>query len=149
MLYRGYVTVNLLPTFGWAVAAAASIVLFTAVHLLTDRADAAQVTSWAVAGALLMAAYLLSGSLWVAIAVHFLTDLTNVVASGIVGRYIPLSISSAPPGSWRLGYRAASSTLIAALLLGAYGPQVGVPSGASASAGRTAVRGGALERSPS
>ena len=128
-------------------AAAASIVLFAAVHLLTNRADAAQVTSWVVGGALLMAAYLLSGSLWVAIAVHFLTDLTDVVAFGTVGRYTPLSISPAPSGSWRLGYRVASSALIAAPLLAAYGPQTGVPSGASASAGRTAVHGGALERS--
>ena len=128
-------------------AAAASIVLFAAVHLLTNRADAAQVTSWAVAGALLMAAYLLSGSLWVAIAVPFLTDLTNVVAFGIVGRYTPLSISPAPPGSWRLGYRAASSALIAALFLAAYGPRIGVPSGTSAPAGRTAVHQGALEKS--
>ena len=91
--------------------------------------------------------YLLSGWLRVAIAVHFLTDVTNVVAFGIVGRYTPLFISPAPPGSWRLGYRAASSTLIAALLLAAYGPRTGVPSAASAPAGRTAVHRGALERS--
>ena len=118
-----------------------------AVHLLTYRA-AAQITSRAVAGALLMTAYPLSGSLWVAIAVHFRTGLTNVLAFGLVGRYTPLSISPAPPGSWRLGYHAAPSALIAALLLAAYGPRAGVPSGTSASAGRTTVH-GVLGRSPS
>ena len=63
--------------------------------------------------------YLLSGWLRVAITVNFLTDVTNVVAFGIVGRYTLLSISPAPSSSWRLGNHAASSPLIAALLLGA------------------------------
>ena len=63
--------------------------------------------------------YLLSGWLRVAIAVNFLTDVTNVVAFGIVGRYTLLSISPAPSSSWRLGNHAASSPLIAALFLGA------------------------------
>ncbi len=126
-LFRGYLTVNLLPS-GWVVVALTSVLLFAAVHLLTNLASPAQIASWTVGGGILVMAYLLSGSLWVAVAIHFTIDLTNVVAFGIVGRYSLVRIRPAVSEGWRMRYRLASSALVAVLLLGAYGAHVRAPS---------------------
>lgn len=126
-LFRGYLTVNLLPR-GWVVVGFTSVLLFAAVHLLTNLSSPAQIASWTVGGAVLVMAYLLSGSLWVAVAIHFTIDLTNVVAFGIVGRYSFLRIRPALSDGWRMRYRLASSALVAVLLLGAYGAHVRAPS---------------------
>ena len=123
VLFRGYVALNLLQS-GWVVVAVTSTVVFAAIHLVTNRADAAQVTSWLVGGALFSLAYLVSGSLWVAIVLHLAADLTNVVAFGIVGRYTPWTIDPAPSGAWRASYRAVSSAAIALVVLVGYGVQV-------------------------
>ncbi len=123
VLFRGYLALNLLQ-YGWAVVALTSTVVFAAIHLVTNRADAAQVTSWLVGGALFVVAYLVSGSLWVAIVLHLAADLTNVVAFGIVGRYTPWTIEPAPSGTWRASYRAVSSAAIALVLLLGYGLHV-------------------------
>lgn len=123
VLFRGYVALNLLQ-YGWAVVAVTSTVVFAAIHLLTNHADAAQVTSWLVGGALFVVAYLVSGSLWVAIVLHLAADLTNVVAFGIVGRYTPWTIEPPPSGAWRASYRAVSSAALALVLLVGYGLQV-------------------------
>ena len=100
VLFRGYVTVNL-AQLGWIVVAVTSVALFTGVHLLTNRIDGYQVVSWAVGGGVLVMAYLLSGSIWIAVAMHFLIDVTNVVAFGIVGQYSLVTIS--PPSACGTG----------------------------------------------
>ena len=123
VLFRGYITVNL-EQFGWVVVAAASTVLFTAVHLLTNRVSSYQVASWAVGGAVLVMAYLVSGSFWVPVVLHLAMDLTNVVAFGIVGRYSLVTIKPPLDERARSLYRAVSSLIVAALLWGAYGAQV-------------------------
>ncbi len=123
MLFRGYIALNLLR-FGWGVVAVTSILVFTAIHLVTNRADLAQVASWTVGGALFVLAYLVSGSLWVAIVVHFAADLLNVVAFGIVGPYTFWSIEPALSGRWRASYRVVSSAAIALILILGYGIQI-------------------------
>lgn len=126
VLYRGYVTVNLIH-LGWGVVALASIVLFVTIHLLTNRSSALQLTSWTVGAAVLVLAYLVSGSLWVAIAIHLGMDLLNVIAFNIVGRYSLVTIDPPLPENSRAAYRLTSSALVAILLLGAYGARVATP----------------------
>ncbi len=140
-LFRGYLTVNLLPS-GWVVVAFTSVLLFAAVHLLTNLASPAQIASWTVGGGILVMAYLLSGSLWVAVAIHFTIDLTNVVAFGIVGRYSLLRIRPAVSEGWRMRYRLASSALVAVLLLGAYGAHVRAPSSSVVTPGNSVAADG-------
>ncbi len=120
VLFRGYITVNL-EQFGWVVVAATSTVLFTAVHLLTNRVSSYQVASWAIGGLVLVMAYLVSGSIWVPVVLHLAMDLTNVVAFGIVGRYSLVTIKPPLDERARSLYRAVSSLMVAALLWGAYG----------------------------
>lgn len=123
VLFRGYVALNLLQ-FGWVTVAVVSTVVFAAIHLVTNRADAAQVASWLLGGALFVLAYLVSGSLWVAIVLHLAADLTNVVAFGIVGRFTPWTIDPPPTGAWRASYRAVSSAALALVVLAGYGVRV-------------------------
>ena len=120
VLFRGYVTVNL-AQLGWIAVAVTSVPLFTGVHLLTNRIDGYQVVSWAVGGGILVMAYLLSGSIWLAVAMHFLIDVTNVVAFGIVGQYSLVTISPSLSVRDRAGYRVVSSLAVAVLLLAACG----------------------------
>ena len=54
----------------WVVVAVTSTVLFTAVHLLTNRVSSYQVASWAIGGLVLVMAYLVSGSIWVPVVLH-------------------------------------------------------------------------------
>ena len=126
VLYRGYVTVNLIH-LGWGVVTVASIVLFVGIHLLTNRTSALQLTSWTVGAAVLVLAYLVSGSLWVAVVVHLVMDLLNVVAFDIVGRYSIVTIDPPLRESPRVAYRLGSSALISLLLLGAYGAHIAAP----------------------
>jgi len=134
VLYRGYVTVNLVH-LGWALVAVASIVLFVGIHLLTNRFTAAQVASWTGGTAVLILAYLISGSLWVAIAIHLGMDLLNVVAFDIVGQYSLVAIKPSLTDQNRALYRLASGTLIALLLLSTYGAHVATPVSSSAPQG--------------
>ena len=140
VLFRGYLTVNLIR-FGWVVVAVASTLLFVAVHLIANRVSAAQVFSWSLSGLVLVLPYLLSGSIWVPIVLHLVIDLLNVIAFGIVGRYAWVTIT--PPLTQRAtaGYRVVAGAAVAVLVLGVYGAQIssslhppgaaGPPSGAA------------------
>ncbi len=72
-------------------------------------------------------AYLVSGSLWVAVAIHLGMDLLNVVAFDIVGRFSLVSIDPPLAENSRVAYRLASSALVVVLLVGAYGARVAAP----------------------
>lgn len=122
-LFRGYITLELLDSGPWTVLAA-SILLFTAVHALTNRVTPAQTASWALGGGMLLAAYLLSDSLWVAIGLHLVLDVTNVVGLGIVGRYSAVTLSPPPSDRDRAWYRLATAAALVALLVGLYGPTI-------------------------
>jgi membrane protease YdiL (CAAX protease family) len=122
-LYRGYVSLNLLR-FGSATVVVTSTVVFAAIHLLTNRADAAQMASWIVGGFTFVCIYLVSGSLWVAALLHLVVDLTNVVAFGIVGRYAVVDLEPALSTGRRASIRILTSIALVALFLQLYGASV-------------------------
>jgi membrane protease YdiL (CAAX protease family) len=123
VLYRGYITVNLIE-FGPAVVFVTSIVLFTAIHLLTNRASVYQILSWLLGGAVLTYAYLVSGSIWVAIVLHFATDLANLLVFNIIGQYSLFKISPALTVRHRAFYRAAYVAVVVGVLLVFFGPSI-------------------------
>jgi membrane protease YdiL (CAAX protease family) len=85
VLYRGYVAANLeMATQSWVLVI--STLIFTLIHFPTNRVGPAQVVSWIVGGLLLASVYLVSGSIWTAIAIHFGTDFMNVVLFDVIGR---------------------------------------------------------------
>lgn len=121
VLYRGYVMVNLR-----AMSAAAQLLISTAifvlVHFLTNKVNRFQVISWVVSGLVLGAAYLLSGSLWVPIVLHYATDLTNVMIFNIAGQSPLFAIAPALSEKQRAIYRSVYGIAIAAILMLLFSP---------------------------
>ena len=125
VLFRGYLTLNLLDE-GWVVVVVASIVLFTVIHFPTNDVTAPQVVSWTLGGGVLICAYLVTGSIWVAIALHFTIDVANVVVFGIIGRYTPVTITPPLTSLDRARFRAIHTAALTVLLLGLYGATVSI-----------------------
>jgi len=121
VLYRGYITLNLLDS-GPVVIIFVSTMIFAAIHLLTNRANFYQILSWLISGAIFAYAYLISGSIWVPIVIHFATDLNNVLMFNIVGQLSFFTISPAPTDRQRAVVRAAIAILLSAALWVIYGP---------------------------
>ena len=125
-LYRGLLSANL-ASLGTLAVVLLTTAIFTAIHLPTNRSGPAQLTSWVLGGLLLVLVYLISGSIWVAIAVHLATDLTNVLAFNVTGA-ATLWTFKTPLTAWhrtlfRLGQGAA---VLAALVLG-FGAHLALP----------------------
>ncbi|MEZ4863703.1 MAG: CPBP family intramembrane glutamic endopeptidase [Caldilineaceae bacterium] len=123
VLYRGYITLNLLP-YGPTVVIIASTLIFAAIHLLTNRGSFAQIVSWIVGGAFFAYLYLITGSIWIPVVLHFVTDVTNMVVFNIVGQYSLFSISPALTTRLRSAFRVVSALILVAILLTFYGPMI-------------------------
>lgn len=120
VLYRGYVTVNLI-VYGAAPVLVAGTLIFTLIHFLTNRVSAPQVASWLVGGLMLGAVYLVTGSLWVVVILHLAMDLTNVLAFGIAGDLALVRLSAPITVRQRMAYRVVSSVVVVAALVAFYG----------------------------
>ncbi len=119
-LYRGYLTVNLLA-FGPGVTLGVTTLTFTAIHFLTNRITRAQVASWLLAGLILEGTYLLSGSIWVPVVLHFTTDVTNMLLFAIAGDASLVALSTPISDRQRATFRAVWALAVALLLLSVYG----------------------------
>ena len=121
VLYRGYVMLNLR-----AMSAAAQLFISTAifvlVHFLTNKVNRFQVISWVVSSLVLGGAYLISGSIWVPIVLHYATDLTNVMIFNITGQSSLLAISPALSEQQRAIYRSVYGVAMAAILVLLFSP---------------------------
>lgn len=121
VLYRGYVILNLR-----AMSAAAQLFISTAifvlVHFLTNKVNRFQVISWVVSGLVLGGAYLISGSLWVPIVLHYATDLTNVMIFNITGQSSLLAISPALSEKQRAIFRGVYGVAMAVILVLLFSP---------------------------
>lgn len=120
VLYRGYITLNLMD-YGPAVVLVVSTVVFTAIHFLTNRVSPAQVAGWLLGGFVLGWVYLETGSIWVPVALHFAMDMTNVLVFGVAGELSMTRISRPLTDMNRAVYRVAFSVVIGVALLGVYG----------------------------
>lgn len=56
------------------------------IHFPTNKITAPQIASWSLGAILLAVVYMVSGSIWIAIGVHFITDFTNVVVFNVAGQ---------------------------------------------------------------
>ena len=120
VLYRGYITLNLLDS-GPFVIILVSTLVFAAIHLLTNQANFYQILSWLISGTVFSYAYLTSGSIWVPIVIHFATDLTNVFVFNIVGQFSFFTITPIPTDRQRAVVRIIYAILLLATLLAFYG----------------------------
>ena len=120
VLFRGYITLNLI-SYGPVVVIIVSTILFAAIHLLTNRANFYQIVSWFLGGAVLAYAYLISGSIWVPILLHFATDAINMVVFDIVGQYSFFTISPSLGERQRALYRVTYVVVLAVAFTAFYG----------------------------
>jgi len=119
-LNRGYVSHNLLA-LGPAGILLISTATFVLIHFLTNRAKLAQVISWVASGLTLGLAYLLSGSIWVPILLHYATDTANVLVFNITGQFSFFKTTPALSEGQRAVFRVVYALIITAILLAFYG----------------------------
>lgn len=119
LLNRGYVMVSLWHLSPYLVVAFATL-LFTLIHLLTNPANLWQILSWGSGGAMLGFSYLLSGSLWVPIILHYAIDTANVLIFNITGRGGLLQTNPALTTKQRALYRVVFALIILLYLYGVY-----------------------------
>jgi membrane protease YdiL (CAAX protease family) len=120
VLNRAYVTLNLLP-LGAVGIILTSTVIFVLIHFLTNRANVSQVVSWIVSGLVLVISYLLSGSIWVPIVLHYATDTTNVLVFNITGQFSFFQTTPAVTEGQRTTFRVIYGLLIVVTLFAIYG----------------------------
>ena len=123
VLFRGYITLNLL-SFGPAVVIFVSTILFAAIHLLTNRANIYQFASWLLTGAVLAYIYLVCGSIWVPVILHFAIDLTNMLILNIAGRFSFFKIVPPVTDRQRSAYRLVCNAALVVVLLAFYSTQI-------------------------
>ncbi len=126
VLNRGYVTLNLLSRSALTIILTSTI-LFVLIHFLTNHASPYQVVSWVVGGLVLVLAYLLSGSLWVPIIIHYAMDSANLLVFNITGQFSVFKTSPALNDRQRAVFRVAYSASIMTILLSVYGLHFTLP----------------------
>jgi len=121
VLYRGYVFMNLseLPTI---VALLVSTLIFTLIHFLTNKVNLHQVISWFTSGLLLGTVYVISGSIVLAIIVHFVIDASNVIVFNITGKFSLFTFTPALTERDRTPFRLLYTVSMLIILAIFYGP---------------------------
>ena len=123
ILFRAYITLNLI-SLGVPVVVIISTVIFTLIHFPTNKINKYQVLGWLQSGFVFSLVYLITGTIWVPIILHFFIDSINVLFFNIVGKYSLITISHAVTDKYRIIYKAFISLIILALLFSIYGTQV-------------------------
>ena len=126
VLNRGYVTLNL-HTYGPLAIILISTTLFTSIHFLTNHGGFPQIVSWVIGGLVLVLSYLLSGSLWVPVILHFATDAANVLTFNITGNGSAIITSPPVSQSQRAVFRLIYGVVVAAILFAIYGTTFALP----------------------
>jgi membrane protease YdiL (CAAX protease family) len=123
VLYRGYITLNLL-SFGPTIVILVSTIIFTAIHLLTNRGSFYQILSWFVGGAIFSYVYLITGSIWVPVVLHFVTDLTNMLVFNIAGQYSLFEISPSITARPLASFRVVTAVVLIGVLVALFGTAI-------------------------
>ena len=119
VLNRAYVSLNLLP-LGPVGIILASTVIFVLIHFLTNRGNLPQVISWVVSGLVLITSYLMSGSIWVPVLLHYATDTANVLVFNITGQFSLFQTTPAITEGQRAAFRVVYGVVILVILLAVY-----------------------------
>jgi hypothetical protein len=123
VLYRGYITLNLL-SFGPTIVILVSTIIFTAIHLLTNRVSFYQILSWLIGGAIFSYVYLITGSIWVPVVLHFTTDLTNTLVFNIAGQFSLFEISPSITARPLASFRVTTAVVLIGVLVALFGTAI-------------------------
>jgi|GEM_PF-1079602 len=120
VLFRGYIVSNLrsMSPF-WIIVIATGT--FAVIHVPTNKVGAAQMVSWVLGGLLLTTVYVVSGSIWVVIVLHFAIDFTNVLVFNISGQNALYRFSPPLSVGQRTWFRLIQTVATFAVLLAVYG----------------------------
>jgi membrane protease YdiL (CAAX protease family) len=121
VLYRGYVLMNLSELHP-IVALLVSTVIFTLVHFLTNKVSLHQIISWFTSGLLLGAVYMISGSILLAIIVHFVIDASNVIVFNVTGKFSLFTFTPALTERDRTPFRLLYTLTMLICIAFVYGP---------------------------
>jgi membrane protease YdiL (CAAX protease family) len=110
-LFRGYTRVVLQENSAWSYLLV-STAIFVVIHFFSNKVTLPQVVSWTLGGALLGFVYLVSGSIWTAVILHFAIDAGNVLVFDITGQGGLFEIARPITESERMGYRSAFTGLM-------------------------------------
>lgn len=116
LITRGYILQNLAEDWGMPVAVAVSSILFGLVHLSNPHADVASSINLMVCGVFFAIGYLVTGSLWLPIALHFSWNFYE-------GAVFGFPVSGVPYGPSMLETAVQGPELITG---GAFGPEGGL-----------------------
>jgi len=120
VLNRGYVALNVQSLGPWGVILV-STTIFVLIHFLSNRANLYQLISWVVSGLVLVTSYLLSGSLWVPVILHYATDAANTMIFNITGQYSFFKTSPPMTEGQRAIFRIIYGIVMMILLISIYG----------------------------
>jgi membrane protease YdiL (CAAX protease family) len=126
VLNRGYVTLNSLSLGPWGIILV-STTIFVLIHFLSNRASVHQLVSWIVSGLVLATSYLLSGSIWVPVVLHYATDAINTLVFNITGQYAFFKVSPSITEAHRMVFRLIYGVTIMLGLLLIYGRHFRLP----------------------
>jgi membrane protease YdiL (CAAX protease family) len=101
-----------------------STIIFTAIHLLTNRGSFYQILSWLVGGAIFSYVYLITGSIWVPVVLHFITDLTNMLVFNIAGQFSLFEISPSITARPLASFRIATAVVLIVILVTLFGTAI-------------------------
>ena len=122
VLNRGYVTLNLL-SMGPIGVILISTTIFVLIHILTNRANGYQLISWIASGLVLITSYLLSGTIWVPVILHYTTDAANTLVFNITGQFSFFETSPSMSEVQRAVFRIIYGIAMLILLISIYGIQ--------------------------
>jgi len=125
VLFRGYIA-TVMRSNGWLFLIV-STAIFVAIHFLTNRVSTYQVTSWTLGGLVLGGLYIISGSLWVPILIHFAMDATNVLVFNISGSGGFVTVQKPLSDGERAAYRTIYAAILAGIALMWYPVLMGTP----------------------
>ena len=123
VLFRGYIILNLLK-YGIPAVIIISTLIFAAIHILTNRVSIYQFTGWILGGLIFSIVYLITGSIWVPVIIHFLTDINNMLLFNITGKYSFIIITPPITDKHRAIYKTINLLITLVLLTLFYGTQI-------------------------
>lgn len=119
-LFRGYITLNLI-SYGPVLIIIVTTIIFTAIHFLTNKVTSYQVINWFLGGAILSYAYLISGSIWAVIILHFAMDAVNMLLFNITGQFSVYTFLPSLSNKRRFIYRLSLTFATLIILIAIYG----------------------------
>lgn len=115
ILFRGYMAYVLVP-FGFYYGLFISALLFTFWHFITNKVRFFQALDWLIGGIMLFLIFWLSGSIWVAAAIHFIRNFLNVVMFDISSGNAIIEYKKHMPSKYKTIYTIVNSIFLILIL---------------------------------